>query len=135
MIELPPGHDFSPLVASDIDELVIDLPPGVPAYTRRLIGQADAVLVPCRPSPDDLSAAAGRGGDPGARPLVVRPNSNPAEIAADRWGVAAARRLAAWRRQASACGRITRLPRSRGGPPLNSLGQRAPMRLSSCVAT
>jgi chromosome partitioning protein len=59
MIELPPGHDLSPLAASGLDELVIDLPPGIPAYTRRLIGQADAVLVPCRPSPDDLSAAAG----------------------------------------------------------------------------
>lgn len=59
MIALPPGHDLTPLDASGIDELVIDLPPGVPDYTRTLVAQADVVLVPCRPSPDDLAAAAG----------------------------------------------------------------------------
>jgi chromosome partitioning protein len=41
------------------DELIIDLPPGVPTYVAKLIATCDAVLVPCRPSPDDLSAAAG----------------------------------------------------------------------------
>jgi chromosome partitioning protein len=59
MIEAPRGHDLTPLEAAGIDELVIDLPPGIPPYTRNLVTQASAVLVPCRPSPDDLSAAAG----------------------------------------------------------------------------
>lgn len=38
---------------------MIDLPPGVPTYVAKLIAQSDAVLVPCRPSPDDLAAASG----------------------------------------------------------------------------
>jgi chromosome partitioning protein len=59
MVSLPSGHALESVAATGIDELVIDLPPGVPAYVGRLISQADAVLVPCRPSPDDLSAAAG----------------------------------------------------------------------------
>jgi chromosome partitioning protein len=59
MIEPPSDHDLAPLKSSRIDELVVDFPPGVPPYTRRMITQATVVLVPCRPSPDDLSAAAG----------------------------------------------------------------------------
>lgn len=59
MIEAPAGYDLAGLAAVGIDELVIDLPPGVPPYTRNLVSQAHAVLVPCRPSPDDLAAAAG----------------------------------------------------------------------------
>ena len=59
MVNLPSGHNLAPLGAAGIDELVIDLPPGVPTYVSTLIAQADVVLVPCRPSPDDLAAAAG----------------------------------------------------------------------------
>jgi chromosome partitioning protein len=59
MVTLPAGYDVASVKATGIDELVIDLPPGVPSYVGTLISQADAVLVPCRPSPDDLSAAAG----------------------------------------------------------------------------
>ena len=59
MVSLPPDHSLESVAAAGIDELVIDLPPGVPAYVDKLIAQAGAVLVPCRPSPDDLSAAAG----------------------------------------------------------------------------
>ena len=59
MVQIPPGYDLTPLDATGLDELVIDLPPGVPAFAGRLIAQAQAVLVPCRPSPDDLAAAAG----------------------------------------------------------------------------
>lgn len=59
MVSLPSGHSLESVADTGIDELVIDLPPGVPAYVGNLISQADAVLVPCRPSPDDLSAAAG----------------------------------------------------------------------------
>lgn len=59
MVNLPTGHKLAPLDAAGFDELIIDLPPGVPSYVRTLIEQVDAVLIPCRPSPDDLSAAAG----------------------------------------------------------------------------
>ena len=59
MVSLPRGYDLAALEAARIDDLIIDLPPGVPTYVGSLIEQADAVLVPCRPSPDDLSAAAG----------------------------------------------------------------------------
>jgi chromosome partitioning protein len=59
MVTLPVGHNLAALADVGIDELVIDLPPGVPSYVATLVTQADAVLVPCRPSPDDLSAAAG----------------------------------------------------------------------------
>lgn len=59
MVSLPAGYDLASLAVAKLDELLIDLPPGVPTYVGKLIGQADAVLVPCRPSPDDLSAAIG----------------------------------------------------------------------------
>lgn len=59
MVSLPKGYDLATLKNVGIDELIIDLPPGVPTYVGSLIAQAHAVLVPCRPSPDDLSAAAG----------------------------------------------------------------------------
>jgi chromosome partitioning protein len=59
MVTLSGGYDLDPIANAGIDELIIDLPPGVPSYVSTLISQADAVLVPCRPSPDDLAAAAG----------------------------------------------------------------------------
>lgn len=59
MVKLPTGYDISPLSRAGLDELIIDLPPGAPSYVATLISQADAVLVPCRPSPDDISAASG----------------------------------------------------------------------------
>jgi chromosome partitioning protein len=59
MVNLPAGYSLARLESAGIDELVIDLPPGVPSYVSTLIAASDAVLVPCRPSPDDLSAAAG----------------------------------------------------------------------------
>lgn len=59
MVVLPPSYDMTKLAATGLDELLIDVPPGVPSYVGSLIAKADIVLVPCRPSPDDLSAAAG----------------------------------------------------------------------------
>jgi chromosome partitioning protein len=59
MINLPPSYDLGQLADTGLDELIIDLPPGLPTYVATLIRQADAVLVPCRPSPDDLTAASG----------------------------------------------------------------------------
>jgi len=58
MVTLPAGYSLARLKGSEIELLVIDLPPGVPSYVSSLISQADAVLIPCRPSPDDLAAAA-----------------------------------------------------------------------------
>lgn len=52
------GEDLSRVRASGIDVLVIDTPPGAPSFMPRLFAQADVVLVPVRPSPDDLLAAA-----------------------------------------------------------------------------
>ena len=38
--------------------LVVDTPPGQPPYIARLLAEAQVVLVPVRPTPDDLLAAA-----------------------------------------------------------------------------
>jgi chromosome partitioning protein len=48
--------------------LVIDTPPGQPAYLPAMLAAATAVLVPVRPTPDDLLAAA-----PIARSLARHP--------------------------------------------------------------
>jgi chromosome partitioning protein len=56
MVTLSAGHSVAALQGAGIDELIIDLPPGIPTYVAKLIPQADVVLVPCRPSPDDLAA-------------------------------------------------------------------------------
>jgi chromosome partitioning protein len=58
MLKAPADHDLSKLSDAPIDELIIDTPPGVPTYIAKLVRQAHAVLVPVRPSPDDLTAAA-----------------------------------------------------------------------------
>jgi chromosome partitioning protein len=50
--------DIKALKAAGIDALVIDTPPGMPAFLPSLFALADVVLVPVRPSPDDLLAAA-----------------------------------------------------------------------------
>ncbi len=56
------------LAGAGVELLVIDTPPGAPAFIERLLAQADAVLVPVRPTPDDLLAAA-----PIARSLAKHP--------------------------------------------------------------
>ncbi len=58
LVSMPADYSLKPFRALGVDELVIDVPPGVPSYVARLVPQVDVVLVPCRPSPDDLSAAA-----------------------------------------------------------------------------
>jgi chromosome partitioning protein len=52
------GPDFQAAKAAGIEVLVIDTPPGSPAFMPALFSAADVVLVPVRPSPDDLLAAA-----------------------------------------------------------------------------
>lgn len=58
LLSAPAGLDFSGLRNAGLDELLIDTPPGQPPFLANLFRQADAVLVPVRPSPDDLLAAA-----------------------------------------------------------------------------
>ena len=57
LVALPPDHSFDRAAAGGIEELVIDLPPGLPGYVATLVATADVVLVPVRPTPDDLVAA------------------------------------------------------------------------------
>jgi chromosome partitioning protein len=56
LVALPPDEDLTELVEAGIDDLVVDLPPGMPAVASRLVAKADAVLVPVRATPDDLTA-------------------------------------------------------------------------------
>jgi len=56
------------LADADFGLLVIDTPPAQPSYIADLLVLADLVLVPVRPTPDDLLAAA-----PIARSLVRHP--------------------------------------------------------------
>lgn len=54
LVALSPNYDLAELVDGGIDELIIDLPPGLPPSVPTLIAKAAAVLVPVRASPDDL---------------------------------------------------------------------------------
>ena len=56
LVAMPRNHDLAELAAGGIEELIIDLPPGLPASVPALIAKAGAVLVPVRASPDDLLA-------------------------------------------------------------------------------
>lgn len=56
------------LAKAGLDLLVIDTPPAQPAFLPALLAVADLVLVPVRPTPDDLLAAA-----PIARSLAQHP--------------------------------------------------------------
>lgn len=59
LVSLPPNEDLAELAAAGIEELVIDLPPGLPLIVPRLIAKADVVLVPVKATPDDLLAVTG----------------------------------------------------------------------------
>ena len=59
--ETPPLVRYDPASAAPlagVEWLVIDTPPASPAYMPALLARASLVLVPVRPSPDDLLAAA-----------------------------------------------------------------------------
>ncbi len=58
LVKLDPTKPTKHLADAGIDLLVVDTPPGQPAYIAKLLASADAVLVPVRPTPDDLLAAA-----------------------------------------------------------------------------
>jgi chromosome partitioning protein len=65
LVRFDPAGDGAAL--RSLDWLVIDTPPGTPPYMPGLLARADLVLVPVRPSPGDLLAAA-----PIARSLAGR---------------------------------------------------------------
>lgn len=54
----PESLNLRALKSFGAELLVVDTPPGYPAWSGRLLRLADAVLVPVRPTPDDLLAAA-----------------------------------------------------------------------------
>lgn len=56
LVAMPPNEDLTELARAGVDELIIDLPPGLPSVVPRLIAKADVVLVPVRATPDDLVA-------------------------------------------------------------------------------
>lgn len=58
LVNLDPSKPTGHLVEAGVDLLVIDTPPGQPPYIGKLLAGADLVLVPVRPTPDDLLAAA-----------------------------------------------------------------------------
>ena len=55
---MDPDKSTRHLADAGIDLLVVDTPPGQPAFIGKLLASADIVLVPVRPTPDDLLAAA-----------------------------------------------------------------------------
>src|SRR4051794_27975302 len=55
LVAMPPDEDLNGMAAV-FDEVVIDLPPGLPPVASRLAAKADLVLIPVRASPDDLVA-------------------------------------------------------------------------------
>jgi chromosome partitioning protein len=65
LLRYVPGSDGASYAGLDL--LVLDTPPGAPPYMPALLAKADLVLVPCRPTVDDLLAAA-----PIARSLAGR---------------------------------------------------------------
>lgn len=69
LVRLQPDEDTQRIAAAGAELLVIDTPPGQPTYIPRLLDRADAVLVPVRPTPDDLLGAA-----PIAKSLAKHPS-------------------------------------------------------------
>lgn len=58
LVSMDPAKPTRHLVEAGVDLLVVDTPPGQPPYIAKLLAGADLVLVPVRPTPDDLLAAA-----------------------------------------------------------------------------
>ncbi len=57
LVTLDPSKTWQHLADAGVDLLVVDTPPGQPSYIAKLLAAADVVLVPVRPTPDDLLAA------------------------------------------------------------------------------
>ncbi len=58
LVKLDPLGSAEELKAAGVEVLVVDTPPGQPPFIGPLLARADVVLVPVRPTPDDLLAAA-----------------------------------------------------------------------------
>lgn len=58
LVTLDPAKPVHHLADAGVELLVIDTPPGQSAYLGAMLAGADVVLVPVRPTPDDLLAAA-----------------------------------------------------------------------------
>lgn len=58
LVTLGGSGQFDHVAEAGAELLVIDTPPGQPSYLMALLASATAVLVPVRPTPDDLLAAA-----------------------------------------------------------------------------
>ena len=58
LVVLDPAKPVEHLADAGVELLVIDTPPGQPTYIGKMLAGADVVLVPVRPTPDDLLAAA-----------------------------------------------------------------------------
>ncbi len=58
LVRYTPGGATKALQAAGLDLLVVDTPPAQPAFLPALLAAAHTVLVPVRPTPDDLLAAA-----------------------------------------------------------------------------
>jgi len=58
LVTLDPAKPLQHLAEAGVELLVIDTPPGQPPYIGKMLAGADVVLVPVRPTPDDLLAAA-----------------------------------------------------------------------------
>lgn len=58
LVQLDPGGTTKHLADAGVELLVIDTPPGQSPYIVQMLADADVVLVPVRPTPDDLLAAA-----------------------------------------------------------------------------
>jgi chromosome partitioning protein len=58
LVRYDPAAAGTELAAAGLHVLVVDTPPGQLPYLGRLIELADVMLVPARPTPDDLLAAA-----------------------------------------------------------------------------
>jgi chromosome partitioning protein len=58
LVRFDPAGRGDELAAAGLDLLVVDTPPGQPPYLSQVLSLADIVLVPVRPTPDDLLAAA-----------------------------------------------------------------------------
>ena len=58
LVRYDPVAPDATLEGAGLDWLVVDTPPGQPAFLSALLARAAVVLVPVRPTPDDLLAAA-----------------------------------------------------------------------------
>lgn len=61
LIDLDPTHlqpKLGEIAKAGVQLLVIDTPPATPSWMRSVLAASDIVLVPVRPTPDDLLAAA-----------------------------------------------------------------------------